>query len=75
LGGLLYPIHANTGVKAFTVSDAYASLTYSEVAFAEDRNFDILVEETQNGQTRQLLRNDVQLSGYGSIMSLYTNNR
>jgi hypothetical protein len=70
LGGLLYPVEeVPADLPAFVSVDAHHSLIYAVSAYNQPtRNYTIQVQETQGGQTRQLLTEDVPGRDLGSIM-------
>lgn len=63
LGGLIYPVQEFTQQDkkqaAFINNNSSESLIYSVSSYSAARNYDIQVEETRNGVTRQLLTNDI----------------
>ena len=63
LGTLVYPVQEFTAEDkkqaAFINHDSSQSLIYSVSVYGVNRNYDIQVEETRNGVTRQLLSKDI----------------
>jgi hypothetical protein len=57
LGGLSYTSHAQPSDVMFTVDNAQAAFTFSEVCFT-DRPFPLIVSETQGDQKRTMPRSD-----------------
>lgn len=73
LGALLYPANVMPeGVPAFTSSDATQSLVFATSAYGRERNYDVLVDLTQNGVHKQLTSEDAPRRRDGSMVVLYT---
>jgi hypothetical protein len=72
LGGLLYPVQeVPPDLPAFVSIDAHHSLIYAVSAYEPTRNYTIQIQETQDGQTRQLLTEEVPSRDLGSAIPLY----
>lgn len=67
---------ANTAVPAtqpMWINDGgHVSLSYVEATYTATRNWNIHVQETRDGNTGTLTRNQVPRFGYGSLVALYT---
>lgn len=74
LGGLLYPIAANsTPVPAFTATDATQSLSFTVAAYDPTHRYVPLVSSTRGGLTQSVTHEQAPRHGlYGSAVSLYT---
>ncbi len=76
LGALLYATAVvPPETPAFSSVDASLSLTVATSAFDPVRDYTVLVDATRDGVRRQLLADDVQPRGIGSLTPLYSDLR
>lgn len=73
LGYLIYPVAriSPTERPLFINHESSMSLVYAELAYVCDRKFTTHIEETQNGVTRLMLKDDLQRRGCARVVPLY----
>ncbi len=76
LGGLLYVVHdADASVPAFRNTDASLQASFVEESFQQASRYTTYLEDTRNGQTRQMPATGFPARRYGRIVPLLTTSR
>lgn len=72
IGGLLYPVReVPADTPAFINNNSKHSLIYAVSAYSDDNNYTIQIQEQQNGQTQQILSDEIPDRELGSTVPLY----